>query len=55
MEDNVRRQQLWCPLLDTLIESHNLVKGRLKHTEFEYRAVMQDNLRSGSGSTVAAV
>jgi hypothetical protein len=46
-EDNETRQQLWCPLLDTLIESHGLIKDRLQHTDHEYWLVMQDNLKYG--------
>ena len=47
LEDDQRRQELWCPLLDALIESHGLLKDRLKHTEYEYHAVLQGNLRWG--------
>ncbi len=45
MEDAEGRQRLWCPLLDSLIESQRVMREKLKKTAAEYKAVLQVCLR----------
>jgi hypothetical protein len=41
MSDAEERQGLWCPLLESLIESQRVMREKLKKTAHDYKAVMQ--------------
>lgn len=45
VEDAEERKRLWCPLLESLLESQRVMREKLKKTAAEYKLVMQTCLR----------